>query len=326
MTIHRRRNLTGFLFLAPNLLGFLVFTAVPVGAAFTLSLFQWDLFHPPRFVGLQNFVDLLGWFRDAEGRHLADPRFWKYLWNTLFLMTAIPIQMAASLFLAIVLNQKIRGRVLFRTVFYLPTVCAGVGIMLLWMWIYNPEFGLFNTLIKAIVDVFNAGAVRLAHLFPGVSVRPLTVPQPPWLKGYHWAKPSLMIMRVWGGMGGTSMILYLAGLQGISPELYEAAEIDGAGPWQRFRHITLPMLTPTTFFIFITSVIGGFQGGFDAAYVMTRGGPDGATTTISYYIFNHAFRWFNMGYAAAIAVVLFFIVFAVTLVNWKYGGRKVNYL
>lgn len=325
MSTPRRNNLAAFLFLTPNLLGFLTFTAIPVVAAFTLSLFQWDLFHPPRFVGLQNFVDLLGWFRDADGPHISDPRFWKYLWNTLFLMTAIPVQMASSLFLAIVLNQKIRGRVLFRTVFYLPTVCAGVGIMLLWMWIYNPEFGLINTVLKTAADAVNSGAAHLSALFPGLHIGPFHAPQPPWLKGYHWAKPSLMIMGVWGGMGGTGMILYLAGLQGISPELYEAAEIDGAGSWQRFRHITFPMLAPTTFFIFITSVIGGFQGGFASAYVMTRGGPNGATTTISYYIFNHAFQWFNMGYAAAIAVVLFILVFIVTLLNWKYGGRKVQY-
>ena len=128
------------------------------------------------------------------------------------------------------------------------------------------------------------------------------------------------------GNSGTSMVLYLAALQGIPPELYEAAEIDGAGAWQKFVHITYPMLMPTTFFIFITSMIGGFQGGFEAAYVMTGGGPAGATTTISYYIYNHAFQYFNMGYAAAIAVVLFGLVLVVTIVNWRYGGRKVQYV
>ena len=298
-----RRNLTGYAFLAPNLLGFLIFTLVPVVAAFGLSLFEWNLFQPPRFVGLRNFVDLLGISRDEAGWYLNDPRFWKFLGNTFFLMLNIPLCMASSLFLAIVLNQKIRGRVLFRTVFYLPTICSGIGIMLLWMWIYNPEFGLANRVL------------RLVGL-PGIL----------WLKSYHLAKPSLMLMGLWGGMGGTSMILYLAGLQGISPELYEAAEIDGASHWRQFLHITFPMLSPTTFFIFITGVIGGFQGGFQAAYVMTQGGPDGATSTISYYIYNHAFQWFNMGYAAAIAVVLFALVFVVTLINWRFGGRKVNYV
>ena len=135
-----------------------------------------------------------------------------------------------------------------------------------------------------------------------------------------------MLMTLWATMGGTAMILYLAGLQGIPAELYEAAEIDGASTWARFRHVTWPMLAPTTFFIFVTSVIAGFQGGFDAAYIMTRGGPDGATTTLSYYIYNHAFHFSNMGYAAAIAVVLFVIVLIVTLLVWRFGGRKVEYV
>ena len=303
MSGKRRSNLTGFAFLAPNMTGFLVFTLIPVTAAFGLSLFEWNLFQPPQFVGLRNFVDLLGISSDEAGGYCNDPRFWKFLGNTFFLMMNIPICMAASLFLAIVLNQKIKGRVIFRTVFYLPTICSGIGIMLLWMWVFNPEFGLANSVLKL------------------VGIR-----GPLWLKSYHWAKPSIMLMGLWGAMGGTSMILYLAGLQGVPPQLYEAAEIDGATTWQQFRHITFPMLTPTTFFIFITGVIGGFQGGFQAAYVMTQGGPNGATSTISYYIYNHAFQWFNMGYAAAISVVLFGLVFVVTLINWKFGGKKVNYV
>lgn len=298
-----RKHLAAYLFLVPNLSGFLVFTLIPVAAAFALSLFEWNLFQPPRFVGLRNFIDLLGFFTYRGSWHAGDPRFWKFLGNTLFLMMGLPVSMAASLFLAIILNQKIRGRVIFRTVFYLPTICAGIGIMLLWMWIYDPEFGLINR-------------------FLGL----LGIQGPLWLKSYHWAKPAIMLMGLWGSMGGTSMILYLAGLQGIPQQLYEAAAIDGATRWQQFYRITLPMLSPTTFFIFITGVIGGFQGGFQAAYVMTKGGPDGATSTISYYIYNHAFQWFNMGYAAAISVVLFFLVFIVTLVNWKYGGRNVNYV
>ncbi|HOM80587.1 MAG TPA: sugar ABC transporter permease [Armatimonadota bacterium] len=298
-----RENLTALAFLSPNLIGFLIFTLLPVLAGFLLSLCHWDLFHPPRFVGLRNFVDLLGWYTDEGKVHANDPRFWKYLGNTFFLMMGIPINMAASLLLAMVLNQKLVGRTFFRTIFFLPTICMGVGVMLLWMWILNPEFGLLNYLLSLV-----------------------NIQGPAWLKSYAWAKPSLMMMQLWVAMGGTSMILYLAGLQGIPPELYEAADVDGASGWDRFRHITLPLLTPTTFFIFITSVIGGFQGGFDAAYIMTRGGPDGATTTISYYIFSHAFEWFNMGYAAAIAVVLFGLVLVVTLINWRYGGKRVHYV
>jgi multiple sugar transport system permease protein len=218
-------------------------------------------------------------------------------------MIGIPISMAASLFLAVVLNQQLRARNLFRTVFYLPTICAGIALLLLWKFMFNEEFGLIN---KALALIGIQG--------------------PGWLTGYHWAKPALMIVSLWTHMGGSSMILYLAGLQCIPPELYEAASIDGAGAWKKFTNITLPLLSPTTFFIFITSVIRGFQGGFESAYIMTQGGPNGATTTIGYYIYNHAFQWFNMGYASTVAMVLFVVILTVTLINWRYGGRKVEYV
>ena len=301
--LDRRRNGTAMLFLAPNIIGFAAFTLIPVIAAIMLSLFEWNLFHSPKFVGLGNFINLLGWHKEDANWVANDPEFWKYLGNTLFFMLAIPVSMAGSMFLAVVLNQKLRGRTIFRTIFFLPSICAGVAIMLLWKWLYNPEFGLINYLLSLV-----------------------GIEGPRWLMDYYWAKPAIMIMGTWSAVGGTNMILYLAGLQGIPPELYEAADIDGANSWQKFRHITYPALMPTTFFIFITSVIGGFQGGFEAAYVMTEGGPAGATTTVSYYIYNHAFQWFNMGYAAAIAVVLFVIVLIVTLINWKYSGRKVEYI
>jgi len=301
--MNQRQNIAAGLFLAPNFLGFLIFTLLPVGAAMLLSLFRWDIFHAPQFVGFQNFVDLLGghW---RDGRfEWNDPHFWKYLGNTAFLMMAIPVSMASSLFLAIMLNQQIRGRSFFRTIFYLPTICAGVALLMLWKYMLNEEFGLVNRFL-AVIGVDGPG----------------------WLTSYHWAKPAIMMVTIWTTMGGTNMILYLAGLQCIPPELYEAAEIDGAGSWQAFTQVTWPLLSPTTFFIFITSVIHGLQGGFEAAYIMTEGGPDGATTTMGYYIFNHAFQWFNMGYAAAIAVVLFALVFLVTLANWKFGGKKVSYV
>jgi multiple sugar transport system permease protein len=298
-----RNSLVALPFLAPNLLGFLVFTLFPVAGGLLLSLFHWDIFHAPQFVGHENFVELLGFHREEGALRANDPQFWQYLGNTLFLMLQIPLGMAGSLLIAMILNQRIRGRHLFRTVFYLPTVCGGIATMVLWVWIYNPDFGLLNEFLS---------------LFG--------IEGPNWLGSYHWAKPSLMIMGLWASIGGTGMILYLAGLQGIPPELYEAAEVDGAGTLSKFVHITWPSLTPTTFFILITSVIGGFQGGFQAAFVMTRGGPAGATSTISFYIFQQAFEWFNVGYAAAIALVLFVLVFVVTLVNWRFSGKKVQYV
>jgi multiple sugar transport system permease protein len=303
-TTRGRTALAGYLFLLPNLLGFLAFTLLPVLASLALSFYAWDLFTPPRFVGLHNFIALM---RDRD--------FWYYAYNTVFLMLAIPVNILGSLLLAVVMNQKLRGIVVFRTMYFLPSIVAGVGTYLLWRWIYNPDYGLINTII--------------ANWFPrwlNDGIRGLGVDWPPqWLTSVTWAKPALMFMSFWTVVGGYNMILYLAALQGVSPELYEAADIDGANAWQRFWAITWPMVSPTTFFVFTMSLIGGLQGGFEQAFVMTRGGPAGATTTISYYIYNHAFAWNHMGYAAAIAWALFAVVFAVTLANWRLGGRIVHY-
>ena len=205
-----------------------------------ISLYRWDLFHPPHFVGLTNFKRLLGWSM-IDGRIVPDDsRFWKYLGNTVYFMLIIPISMAGSLILAMMLNLKLRGRIIYRTIFFLPSVSFGVGLMLLWRYMYEPEIGLLNTL--------------LSHF--GIN-------GPDWLGSYNWAKPAIMNMNLWATIGGTNMILYLAGLQGIPIELYEAAEVDGAGLWQRFFSVTLPMLMPTTFFILVTSIIVGLQGDFD---------------------------------------------------------------
>lgn len=231
-----------------------------------------------------------------------DADFWKYVGNTIFFMLGIPITMAASLFLAVILNKKIRGISVFRTIYFMPTLAAGVAIYILWRWIFNQEYGLLNSILGWI-----------------------GIQGPGWLTNRMWAKPSLIMMGIWMNMGGYNMILYLAGLQGIPLDLYEAADIDGATAWQKFCHITWPMLSPTTFFISIMSVIAGFQGGFDAAYIMTGGGPAGATTTISFYIYRNAYEWFHFGYAASISWVLFLVVFCVTLFNWKFGGKVVHY-
>ncbi len=253
------RAVTPWLYLAPNLSGFLIFTAIPVGMAFLLSVFRWDVFHAPVFVGLDNFRNLL-LFHHASGTwEPNDPEFYQYLGNTLFLMLGIPANMLVSLLIACLLNHALKGISIFRTLFYLPTICGGVGMFLLWGYIFSPETGILNQILG----------------WCGIE-------GPDWLTDYYWAKPALMLMNLWGAMGGTNMLLYLAGLQGIPQELYEAAEVDGANRFQRFWKITVPMLAPTNFFIFTMSVIGGFQGGFDAAYVMTGGGPAGATTTLSF--------------------------------------------
>jgi len=299
-----REAASSYAFLMPNFLGFLLFTSGPVIFSLFLAFTKWDLLTDSslKWVGLENFVRLL-WFHYEAGAPVAnDPYFWKYVGNTFFIMLGIPVGMAGSLALAIAMNQRLKGIVFFRTVYFLPTISMGVAIYMLWRWIYNEDFGLINSLLAMI-----------------------GVDGPGWLTSTAWAKPALMIMNLWGTVGGYNMILYLAGLQGISPELYEAASIDGASPWQKFRSITWPMLGPTTFFIFVMSMIGGFQSGFEAAYIMTNGGPAGATTTISYYIWQNAYNWFKMGYAASIAWVLFIMVFSVTIFNWKVGGKIVHY-
>lgn len=292
-----------YLFLLPNLIGFLAFTVGPTLWSLLLSFTDWDILTSLKFVGFVNFVKLLGFHSTPTGMVANDPYFWYYLWNTAFYMFFIPVGMACSLIMALLLNQKIRGIIVYRTIYFLPTVCSGVALCLLWRWLYNPDFGLINTFLAR------------------VGIR-----GPEWLSSTKWAKPAIAFMGLWGGLGGFTTILYLAALQGVPRHLYEAADVDGANPWQKFRYITLPSITPTTFFIFVMSVIGGFQGGFMSAYIMTGGGPAGATTTIDYYIYNNAYQWFKMGYASAIAWVLFIFVFIATLLNWKYGGKRVKYV
>ena len=288
------------LFLLPNVAGFLVFTAWPVIASLLLSFSSWDLLSAPRFVGGANFVNLLGFHRDlaAGGWRANDPEFWKYLGNTFFILMALPVNMAASLALALVLNRPLRFVYLYRLVFFLPSILSGVAIFYLWRWMYNPDFGLVNAVLRTI-----------------------GLPAPHWLTDPRTSKPALMLMGTWLAVGGSGMILYLAALQSVPSELYEAAQIDGAGGWVQFRVITWPSLAPVTFFILTIGLIGGLQGGFDSAYIMTGGGPFGATTTLGYYIYNKAYVFFEMGYASAVAWVLFFLVLTMTLLNWRFGRR-----
>ncbi len=331
--VRARDWLAAYLFLAPNILGFLTFTLFPVLAALFLSFVSWDVIRPffpqdeessaqrvrvvlsgepgehARYVGIDNYREFLGLRRDENGSLVAnEPAFWKYAYNTVYLMAGIPIGMVLSLICALLMNQQLRGIVAHRTIYFLPSVCAVFAISLLWRWIYEERYGLLNA---AIIWLGNA---------LGLEVHP-----PAWLNDPTWAKPALIIMGLWMGVGGYNCILYLAGLQGIPAELYEAADIDGAGWWHQLRHITWPMLSPTTFFIFVMSVIAGFQGAFVQVDMMTGGGPAGATTTLIYYIYQHAFVWFKMGRACALAMILFVVVFSATLANWRFGKKAVHY-
>ena len=303
-----KEALAGYLFLLPNFLGFLVFTLIPVAFSLVLSLVRWDMLSAPKFVGLENFTSLLGFH--SQGGYLVpnDPLFWKCVGNTLFLMIIIPIEMMAALLLALAMNQKIRCIKIFRIIYFLPTITNGVAICLLWAWLYNYDFGLLNSVIVKMGGCLNTGLKGI-----------------PWLTSVMWSKPSLMIMGLWIAMGGYNMILFLAALQGVPRELYEAAEMDGADPWHKFWSVTWPMISPTTFFIAIMAVIGGFQGGFMQAYVMTGGGPAWSTTTLEYLIYNHLYSWQHVGYAASIAWFVFVVVFVITLFNWRFGGKLVQY-
>jgi len=291
-----QRQLEGYLFLLPNIVGFLAFTAFPVVAALSLSFFRWDLLTPPVYVGAGNFVEL---WRDAQFRRVV--------WNTAwFTFGTVPARVVLSLLLAVALNQRIRGIVFYRTVYFLPVVSSLVATALIWQWIFNGSFGLLNSTIRAVGD------------FLGLALNP-----PDWLNSTRWAMPAVMILNLWKNVGFTTVI-YLAGLQGIPQELYEAAEVDGAGALGRFRHITIPMISSTTFFVLIMSFIWAFQV-FDEAFIMTQGGPAFATTTMVYYVYLNAFKWFRMGKAAAVAWVLFVIIFLFTALQMRYQRRWVHY-
>jgi multiple sugar transport system permease protein len=308
-----REAVIAFLFLLPNLLGFLIFTSMPIIVSLCLSFFDAQLAPWPnvligKFVGFGNFIKLLG-FHLENGLWVAnDPRFWKFTFNTVFIMMAIPFQIFGALILALLYNQKMKGTVAFRTIYFLPVVSLGVGTFLLWHWVYNTDFGLLNSMIARIGDLFN-----------------MKLQGPNWLGSEVWAKPSLIIMCIWLYLGGHNAILFLAALQNIPKDFYDAAAIDGANPWQKFWFVTWPMISPTTFFITIMSVIFGFQGGFMMAYIMTRGGPNFATTTLEYYIFSNLYEYQHVGYAATIAWFLFIVIFMITLINWRFGGKLVNY-
>ena len=310
-----KESLAAFLFLTPNMIGFLVFIFLPVVFSLILSFFQWELigsgeslFSNLKFVGFTNFIKLLGFH--LKGGHLVanDPHFWQYLYNTIFLMLAIPVGILGSLVLAIAVNQRLKGVVLYRVIFFLPVICPIAAIAVLWKVLLNPDFGLINSLI-----------VKFSTLLG------LELAGPNWLSDARWAKPAIMIVNLWMTIGGYNMILYLAALQGIPKDLYEAANIDGASSWHKFRYITVPMISPTTFFITIMSIIGGLQGSFAIIYILTGGGPAGSSTTIMYYIFTNLYEFQKAGYAAAVAWVLFILIFLFSRVYWKKGGSLVHY-
>lgn len=292
----RQEALAALLFLLPNILGFIIFTAGPVLVSLGISLVSWNLLTPPQWLGLENYLGLI-----------TDEDFWKSVWATLYYtLGSVPLGLVFSLLLAVALNQKIRGIGIYRTVYFIPVVSSMVAVALMWRWMYNPTAGILNYILDQIFSFF--------HL----SIRP-----PDWLQSTTWAMPAIIIMSVWKGLG-YNMVIYLAGLQGIPVHLYEAAEMDGASSLSKFFNITLPLLSPTTFFVLIMSLIGSFQV-FEQAYIMTSGGPARATVTTVYYIYQNGFQWYRMGYASAVAWLLFAAIMLLTFIQWRFQGRWVFY-
>jgi multiple sugar transport system permease protein len=292
MTNRVREALTGYLFITPWIVGFLILGLGPMVASLYLSLTDYQLVDPPVFVGAKNYVDAF----------THDELFWPSLRRSItFVILDVPIGIGLSLLLAVLLDQKIRGSNLFRTLFFLPSVTPTVAAIFFWLWILQPEWGLLNW----IVSLFG-------------------VRGPAWLASTEWSIPALVLMDLWASAGGTRMILFLAGLQGIPQEYYEAAEVDGARAWHKFRHVTLPMLTPTIFFVSVLTVIFALRV-FTSAYVATGGGPAYSTWFYTFHLFKQAFQFFNMGYASALGWLFFLLLLGLTYVQFRNQARWVHY-
>jgi multiple sugar transport system permease protein len=277
------------LFVTPPVLGFLIFGLAPLLTSFGLSFMSWDMLTPAEFIGLDNFSKMLD-----------DEKFYKSLFNTLVLLVGIPLGMVFALLLAVMMNRSLKGVSVFRTIYYIPVISPIMALSLLWQWMLNYDYGIINEFIWKIFGVQG----------------------PNWLGDPNWVKPSFILMGLWSGVGGT-MVLYLAGLQAISSTYYEAAEVDGATRWHQFKHITLPLLSPIHVFVVVMGVIGTFQS-FSQMYIMAvDGGPEYSGATIVFYIFQEAFRYFNMGYASSVAWVLGIIIFVVTLIQFRFSKRWV---
>lgn len=287
--MRKKEILEFYLVISPWIIGFCLFIGYPIVYSFFLSFTEWDLLSPPRFIGIKNYVELT-----------IDPLSRQSLKVTgIYTIASVFIILGIGFSIALLLNQRIRGVYIFRVLFYLPVVFAGVAVALLWMWIFNPDFGLINYLLSLV-----------------------GIKGPAWLYDTKYALWALIIMSIWGA--GGPMLIYLAGLQSIPTQLYEAAIIDGAGPWKKFWHITIPMISPVILFNLVIGFISSFQV-FTQAFVMTNGGPYHATLFYVLYLYQNAFKYFKMGFASAQAWILFVIILTVTLLIFKSSARWVYY-
>ena len=292
--IKRRENLYGYLFLLPWLIGFFGLFIGPGLASLYLSFTKYNVIGSPEFIGTENYVKMF----------TTDKLFWPSLGRTFYFAgLGVPLGVFGSMILAILLNNKLRGVTFFRTLFFMPSLVPLVASVILWKWLLNTDFGIVNQ-----------------------GLRSLGFDPPGWFSDRQWAIPSLIMMRLWTSIGGTQMIIFLAGLQGIPTELYDASSIDGANSWQRIRHVTIPLLTPTIFFNTVLGIIGALQT-FEAAFLLTPegGGPGFATWFYALHIWKHAFDYFDMGYAAALAWFFALIIVTLTIVQMRISRRWVFY-
>ena len=290
LSLRRRETIAFYLCILPWILGFIFFFLGPMVASFYFSLTRWDLLNPPEFIGLANYTKVF----------TGDPLIWKSLRITfVYTFLFVPLDLIGGLVVALLVNQKMRGISIFRTIYFLPSVLAGVAYVVMWMWMFNPRAGLINTVLS----------------FVGIE-------GPRWLQDPKWALQALILMSLWGI--GRSMVIYLAGLKDIPGELYEAAKIDGASQWHEFWRITLPLLTPSILFNLIFGIIMTLQS-FTNVFVATNGGPLNSTLFYVLYLYRKAFEHLSMGYASAMAWILLLIVLAFTILILRTSGRWVFY-
>jgi multiple sugar transport system permease protein len=288
----RREALWGILFALPYLIGFILWTGGPVIASAVLSFFTYDMI-TPHFVGLYNYTFAF----------TSDNLFWSSLGRSFyFVLLSVPTGVLGSLLIAWLLDQKLSGFKALRAFFYVPSLTPVVALAVLWSWLLHPKIGPINLLLDAVFRIKG----------------------PNWLGDPDWAVPSLVIMGLWAGLGSNRMLIFLAGLQGVPAELYESAQIDGAGPWRRFVHVTLPMISPTIFFNLVLAMIGALQV-FASAYIATAGGPAHATWFFSLHIYQNAFKYFKMGYASALAWIFLVVILFFTWIQFQIQNRWVYY-
>ncbi len=292
-SLTRRKTLVAYSFILPNLLGFFIFTFVPIVFSLLLSFCEWNSGGEIKFIGLDNFIRMFS----------KDNSFWIALKNTIYYtVVTVPVTLGLALFLAILMNKPLKGRVFFRSVLFFPYVASLVAIAVVWMALFNPDRGPVNSILMAI-----------------------GIENPPrWAASTTWAMPTIIGLTVWKGMG-YYMIVYLAALQGVSRDLYEAASLDGATRWQQFVNITWPCVTPTTFYILMMLIVATFKS-YDIMYITTQGGPGEATKVLAYHIYNTAFVSSQFGYASAIAMILLAMIVVITLIQFKFEKRFTSYL